>query len=1169
MAKVFVTDVRWLCDTATGLMEENQGVLYISPVVGLGMTYPYSKTNRYVGMSPKDVPSKRYQDNKATDSHGRVVVYQQDTKDHIVWDDKIRARIHELHKYDSVAYPFDAYNKINNPAPFGNNEALVNFDFSDDSSHWGILYSIINEVFGLDPKVDTRKMWIPRDAGTPYGQDLMVEELALLMQNHQHVGFNGHTGLAKTMIVAAALQSIIFPSGGAFILFTSPITDTLDDVEENFSGFYYPGSDRLREVVVYRERDLAKKSLKEMEREAHEQDKFVVLALTVQDLRHQDDPDAEVKELRVKYQDLLTVTIDYYVRDEVQTNYGGLVTSQALSEIAKKTRLVDTSASINRLVDLYHPSSILDRGIFWALQWEKERGTPHIHIETLTGLDFSSLDSSIADVYNEEDGWSPAKMTEVLPNGQLKSLIAIDYILCLQYINIDDKETNALSIINDTDLPYESRRVGLHVFPEGVKGIPAQDYLIKLADGLNSMIKWSKGKAIFVTPYDYQKHIKNSNRSHYKEVIEDLLEEFEHVIILTHQKWTVGSNIPPMGHVVEWDGIKDPYNHEQLFPGRCYRVMPWKSAIKVYCLAPGISLESSVAHLATVSAKLKVTNPDPKDLLKNISFSQYVKGIGVVNRSVDDVFAKYNNNLLERARSAPPIDKIAACLGANDLASLKSADIDDNSELGKGGKTDLTDATGAKKYQWQETDSKGKATGKPKTLSPIELAKKINSVMMEVPAFAVLEKLFVIEDAMTHWAIEKMFGQKNVALLLDLVKYNSSLRNVMQGWLTDIHQAYQSLPFDELHDYVFKNTSKKRTAGLVFISIESARKFATNMIAQQGIPRDYTGVVCVENALSGSVPFCLQESLPLATIVCVEKHTYYIHHLTSCGYKVTTSWEQLDMEYKNKIKYWFLNPPYQKDAEGENDEGNKQGSFWYEFVDKALTTKSSTVDAKYFVVSPKSVFGAGGFGSNSFKVKKIREHAEFKHIYPDVSDSFPGIGIAITGYVLDKDKKNSTVTINGYTETIEVDGKVPVPFEVSPTAKQVLDNCFMIPARIPFKEKISPEDTDLVLKVNGGRFKQWKKTFVGPNKSTTHNQQGAILPAGSELGYQSAVKSKLWEYIFKILGGEKGNSVTVIMKHLPIMDDMTRSYTDDEWFKAFNITTEMQTVIHNFLKNYK
>ena len=105
--------------------------------------------------------------------------------------------------------------------------------------------------------------------------------------------------------------------------------------------------------------------------------------------------------------------------------------------------------------------------------------------------------------------------------------------------------------------------------------------------------------------------------------------------------------------------------------------------------------------------------------------------------------------------------------------------------------------------------------------------------------------------------------------------------------------------------------------------------------------------------------------------------------------------------------------------------------------------------------------------------------------------------------------------------------------------------------------------------LNGGRFKQWKKTFVGLEQNTSNNQQGAILPADSIPGFTSLINSKLAEYIFKILGGEKGNSTTVILKHMPVMPDMTVSYSDQEWFDAFGIDKEMQADINKFLQEYK
>jgi hypothetical protein len=1152
----------WLCDTDTGRLAENQALIYIAPK-GNGMTYPGTHT----GLSPEEAFEKRYRGQASSILEDweniELYVYQQDSKEKIAHDEKIRELIYKQNKKGLI--PFSAYSKEANPAPDGvNNEALIDYDHSQ---HDDLYLGVIKEYYGLSPESDLRDPWIPRDAGTPYGQDLMVDELSKKLKKYSHVGFNGHTGLAKTMVAAAVIQTKLHPFGGAFVLFTSPISDTLSDVEKNFLNFYYKGSDRNRKVVVYRENILERKTFSDLRKEA-DSGYLVIFAATVQDLRYQDDADAENKHLREKYQELLNIKIDVHVRDEVQQNYGGIVTSEILSKLLPM-RIIDTSASINKLSDLYHPDAIVDRGIFWALKYEKQRKTPHIHIETLSGLAYDMLDPSIKDIYNEEEGWTPAKMTERLPNGQLRSLIAIDQILTRQYISDDEKEDNPLSIINDLDLPYQCRRTGIHVMPQGIKGSPASEYLIQAANDLNSMPKWNQGKAIFITPYDYHKHKRFENRTDYKEVIDDLLKEFEHVIILTHRMWTVGSNIPPLSHVVQWDPIRDPYNQEQLYPGRAYRVQDWKTDIKMYDLAPGHTLEISWSHLSKVTAKLQAKNPDPKELLKNINFKHYLKNIGIVSHSVEEIYSNYNNNLLNKVRSTPPIDKIATALGASDISNLLGSDIEDNRELSSGGHTDLTEGTGAKKFQWQETDNKGSPKGQAKTLSPIALAKKINSVMLEVPSFAVLNKLFLIEDALSHWSIKKMFGESNIELLLDIVKTNSVIKNIMQDWLTDIHQAYQSLPFEELHDYVFKNTQKKKDAGLVFISNDSAKDLTEKFFTSCNVPKDFNGIIAVENALSGSWPYYLQKKFKDAKIICIETHEYYIDHLRVMGFPVLLNKDLYDKKYMKKMKYWLLNPPYQKDAEGQNDESNKQGSFWFEFVKEAMTNPASAPDAKIMVVSPKSVFGAGDFGRAGFKVNQIRKHAEFVHVWSDLSNHFPGIGIEICGYAIDKNKTTTDVTVEGVSQTITIDGNVPTPFHVSITATEVLKNCWKAPG-INFQENIKDAAaTDIVLKVNGGRYKLWKKTFVGINQETEHNQQGAILDPKDILGYQSAIKSKLWEYIFKILGGEKGNSVTGFMKYMPIMPDMTRSYTDEEWFRAFNITPTMQQDINQYLKDYK
>lgn len=1158
MAIQIITDsVHWLCNSPDGTLQDNQALIYLADK-GLGMTHPGSGT----GLTPAKAFEKRYsgqRSNMDKNFHGTVFVYESDKK-HVDHDDEIRAIIHK--KYLNGDLNFDACHVSLNPAPDGvNTEALQNYDAELD---FHTVYNIIQEYFNTAVENDVEP-WVPRDAGTAYGQDLMVAELLDKLKQNNKVAFNGHTGLAKTMIGSAVTHE--YYDTGAFILLTTPISDTLEDIEDNFCGWFYTNTAlgdnaRKRHTSVYTVKDLKDTSVLDMRKEA-DAGNIVVLALTVQDARYQDkdEDSAENFTVRDKYKDLLTVDIDLWIRDEKHKEYGGSVTSKVFNSV-KPAKILDLSASINKIRNEYAYDQIVDRGLFWALEHQDSRGTPKIIIETLDGAVHESLDPKDQDRYDAEQGWLPSKMTE-LRDGILIAHRAFDSLFETQYINDDDKEDNPISICNDTDLPEVSKRVGLHVLPEGVNGMSARDYITRLAIDLNNSPKWNTGKAVFVTPWNYTAWLDGKSGIYTpKQVVEYLKTQYEFVIILTHRMWTTGSNIPQIGHVVLWDKMVDPYNLEQLFPGRAYRLYEGKTHVKLYVMHPGQHVTDTFCITARQTSGVRKGVPHPTQLLKNINFKKY-NGISVETIDAEAVYESFNKRIKERVnRNISAEEIMAAISGTAFETTLEDLDID-NKMLGATSDVDMTDDNGAKKKESQKKANSSKGTRK------INIAKSINAIMIEVPAFALLEKITDIKDALTHRQIVSMFGKDKIDIVVDAVENCTQLRSLLQDKLTEYHQALGLLGFEEMHDYIFTNTSLKKKAGLVFIDTNSAKSFAQKTISQQGINDTYNGTIAVVNALSGSVSFYLQKLLPDAKIVCVERFTYYNDHLRSSGFNVYNQ-EELEEEYMVEIKYWFLNPPYQKDASGDNDDSNKQGSFWYQFIDTALTTPASTDDAKYFVVSPKSMFGAGGFGSSTFKVNKIREHAEFKHIFPDVSDHFPGIGIAITGYVIDKEKTDTIVTVEGYNETIEVDGKVPVPFEITPTAKKVLDNCFTIPSKIDFRESIKQaEDNDVVLKVNGGRYKLWKKVFVGYNKDTKNNQQGAILKEEELLGYQSAIKSELWEYIFKILGGEKGNSITGFMKHMPVMEDMTRSYTNQEWYSSFNITNEMQSEIKNFLRDYK
>lgn len=275
--------------------------------------------------------------------------------------------------------------------------------------------------------------------------------------------------------------------------------------------------------------------------------------------------------------------------------------------------------------------------------------------------------------------------------------------------------------------------------------------------------------------------------------------------------------------------------------------------------------------------------------------------------------------------------------------------------------------------------------------------------------------------------------------------------------------------------------------------------------------------------------------------------------------------ELLTKGYKNmKFDCVVGNPPFQKDTNIVKDPDNKQGSFWYEFVKLGLRHLND--DGYIAMVCPKSLFGAGGWGTKRSKVTEMLQTIRFTNIWPDFTKDFT-VSIDIFGFTAVKNKSNSIVRIGNSDDTVIIDGSVPVPFLINKTAFNVVRKCFASGFRtMEFREKINATPNDAVVRVNGGRFKIYSKIFVGLENETKHRQQGVLINTNEIIGFKSAVSSKLWEYLFKIMGGESGNSVTGIMAMLPVMNDMTRPYSNAEWYAAFGITDDEQADIEKFLE---
>lgn len=263
-----------------------------------------------------------------------------------------------------------------------------------------------------------------------------------------------------------------------------------------------------------------------------------------------------------------------------------------------------------------------------------------------------------------------------------------------------------------------------------------------------------------------------------------------------------------------------------------------------------------------------------------------------------------------------------------------------------------------------------------------------------------------------------------------------------------------------------------------------------------------------------------------------------------------------------QFDYVVGNPPYQKPANIITDEHKRAGGLWWSFVQKSLEVVKS--DGYVAIVCPSSLFGAGGYSTGT-KLQKLLGQSRITHLWPNVNQYFT-VGINILTFICKKTTDTLSTEIVNDNLQIEFDIRVPAPYHFSSQGYGIIAKTWQGEnPRIDFVAAPTPKPDDAVLRVNGGRFKSWSKMFAGYQRDTVNNQQGGIIDENDVPGFQSALKSDLWEYLFLVMGAADGQSPGYI-KYFPVMSDMTRSYSNDEWYEAFNITEAEQQHIREYLK---
>ena len=201
-----------------------------------------------------------------------------------------------------------------------------------------------------------------------------------------------------------------------------------------------------------------------------------------------------------------------------------------------------------------------------------------------------------------------------------------------------------ISIIDDPDLTAISKRVGICVLPEGNKDWPTDLYMPKLSKLWNNLYG---DKELYISAYELEKLVKKEGYETTNDCIKNLLNTHERVVILTHRKYTVGTSIDNLGHIILLDSIGSDDLFEQLI-GRILRLIlvgetNIKTLVKVKALVPNLQLKSTLAKMVVNHSDKTESNAEAKeyfDLLGLKAYDASGKPVSVSGEAVVDEIAK-------------------------------------------------------------------------------------------------------------------------------------------------------------------------------------------------------------------------------------------------------------------------------------------------------------------------------------------------------------------------------------------------------------------------------------------------------------------------------------------------------------------------------------------------
>ena len=877
----------WLSDNHNnGRLTKDHGILYIPKNPNkLGQITRDSME----GLYPWEAFEQRYTDKSLASSDiiaEDLIIFDKVKGSNFNYDDAIRKDIHNL--FEKRLIPFDALYP-GYQLPDVNNESLI---FYNRVAHLSILLNCIKQYFGLEISYDTK---VPVEYRYKQGED--IEEILTRLRTYGTCLYTAYTGRGKT-IIALDTGTQICPDGGIALL-TTPIAETKVSFEKNINTYHF-GKNRNRKVTYMDDKEFVNHSIEDLRNRANTGE-LIFVVLTVQLLRYQEDGSNSINVLRNKFSALKEV--DLWIRDERHLHYEAQVTSEVFSNIKAKYTL-DLTATPYNVYSSYNRPEIFSRTLLWGLKNKEFTKLPTIRIDAVS-TPFSSVSSTIRELYSMEEGFDPRKLFQ-RENDNFLFEAELLKIRDKMYHDTLSKNKNPLSITNDTQLSAVAKKCGIWVLPSGQNGDSASEYIPALANLLNT-----NSKTYFIDSYSIPK---NENVGEY---IESLVKQYGRVIILTCEKLMTGTDIPCLGHCVLMTKMNSITEFEQGPLGRLVRTYAGKNVVKVYCIAPAMEIKVKLRELAQASAKIYNYNVSEYEMIDCIPFTEYT-GSGYIEHSAKTILSDTQEHFkrIIKRNGLPPI-RLETVIASIDQSVFKDIGKFKNSIL----VSKITDDNGSRvKNKISINPATGNLHTKKEKNIITNIVNLFQAVMAEAKWISYSTKNYDYSVVMRDPAMVKMFPEV-IDPVISTIEDNIDIKNMVTEYLTDQKIIYSYLQPVEVHDDIFVNNEHKRNIGLVYLNVDMATQMIGKMSKRIYNKKETT--ILVVNALSGILPLLLREKFPNATIICAEYFDYFKNHLFDLGFKVVDMYIKNGTVYINGVdnmKFDVIvgNPPYQTETNGNS-----------------------------------------------------------------------------------------------------------------------------------------------------------------------------------------------------------------------------------------------------------